>query len=129
LSHQSGLPGYTSVLRKHWDHKKVATNEDIVNLLRKYHPDPLFNSGEKYKYSNTGYILLAQIVKHVSGKQLDDFLKEHVFLPFGMSSSGFFPRTAIYKMPLYAPGVIWSKDSGAYVRPASLSKRKYVWYL
>ena len=129
LTHQSGLPRYTPFFKKGWDPQKVATNEDIVRLLRKYHPPVFFSPGSHYRYSNLGYILLAQIVKKVSGERLDHFLTRHVFVPFGMSATGFYPRFAIFRMPLYAPGMIWSKDSGKYVRPEYFGNRKYVWYL
>lgn len=129
LSHQSGLPAYPGLFDHGWDPKKMATNKDIVTLLRKYHPASLFKPGTQYQYSNLGYILLAQIVNKVSGKPLDQFLKENVFLPFGMSSTGFFAREKIFTMPLYAPGVQWDKDSAKYTRPEYLKGKQYVYYL
>lgn len=130
LSHQSGLPNYTSLFKKdNWDVKKVATNEDIIRLLIKYHPDPLFKPGTQFKYSNTGYIVLAEIVQHITGKNLGEFLNEMIFRPFGMSSTGFYPRETIYKMPLYAPGVALNKKTQKLVRPESLTRFRYVTYL
>lgn len=129
LSHQSGLPRYPPLFKHGWDPDVIATNEDIVRLLRKYHPEPFFQPGTQYRYSNLGYILLAQIVKKVSGLTLDKFLEKNIFLPFGMSSTGFYPREKIFRMPLYAPGVTWNKDSGKYTRPEYLNNKQYVWYL
>lgn len=129
LSHQSGLPEYNDLFKNGWDPKQVATNEDIVRLLIGSQPPVFSKPGTAYKYSNLGYVLLAQIVKKVSGKELDEFLKEHIFLPFGMSSTGFYSRPSIYSMPLYAPGVIPDKDSNKYIRPENVERRQYVWYL
>lgn len=128
LTHQSGVPEYSTLMRDHWDHAKVATNNDIIELVRARKPPVLFAPGASYQYSNLGYLLLAEIVHQVAGKPLDVFLSERVFIPFGMSSTGFFPRTAISKMPLYAPGVI-KNNAGRYVLPETTKSRAYVWYL
>lgn len=129
LTHQSGVPEYTKVLREKWDHSKAATNADIVGLIRENKPAALFKPGTDYQYSNLGYLLLAEVVHKVSGKPLDQFLSEQIFTPFGMSSTGFYPRSDIYKMPMYAPGVIRDKKTKNFVRPETVKGREYVWYL
>lgn len=43
--------------------------------------------GEEYRYSNTGYMLLAQVVQRVSGQSFGDFTAERFFKPLGMESS------------------------------------------
>lgn len=43
--------------------------------------------GKKYSYSNTGYDLAAYILQTVSGKPLDQYLKERLFIPLGMHRS------------------------------------------
>ena len=43
--------------------------------------------GEKYRYSNPGYVLLAIIVKKASGQSFGDFLKERIFKPLGMNDT------------------------------------------
>jgi Beta-lactamase len=48
-----------------------------------------FPPGTKYLYSNTGYTLLAQIVKRVSGQSLREFTTAHIFEPLGMNSTHF----------------------------------------
>ena len=40
-----------------------------------------------YRYSNTGYILLAMIVERISGKTFSDFLQDNIFKPLGKDSS------------------------------------------
>ena len=41
----------------------------------------------RYKYSNTGYAVLAAIVERVSGKPFHQFMEEHIFSPLGMNST------------------------------------------
>jgi CubicO group peptidase (beta-lactamase class C family) len=44
--------------------------------------------GKKYLYSNTGYSLLAAIVEMVSEKPWEQYLREKLFLPVGMTKTG-----------------------------------------
>lgn len=48
-----------------------------------------FEPGTRYSYSNSGYLLLAEIVKRASGKSLHDFTGERIFAPLGMTSTQF----------------------------------------
>jgi hypothetical protein len=48
-----------------------------------------FAPGDQFLYSNSGYTLLAMVVKQVSGKTLSEFAKEHIFDPLGMSHTHF----------------------------------------
>jgi CubicO group peptidase (beta-lactamase class C family) len=43
-----------------------------------------FEPGERFDYSNTGYVLLAKIVEHVTGMSFRDYMHTHVFSPIGM---------------------------------------------
>jgi len=49
-----------------------------------------FPPGTEYMYCNTGYLLLAEIVRAVSGQTLRDFTSERIFRPLGMTQSFFF---------------------------------------
>src|SRR5262245_47346404 len=68
LTHTSGLPDYQDIMDKYWDKSKVAGNTDCIDYLKKYAPPKRFEPGEKYEYSNTGYLLLASIAEKASGK-------------------------------------------------------------
>ncbi|MFN2509557.1 MAG: serine hydrolase [Chthoniobacterales bacterium] len=50
---------------------------------------PSFIPGEKWEYSNTGYILLGLIIEAVAGKPLGDFLQERIFKPLGMQDTSY----------------------------------------
>ena len=47
--------------------------------------------GEKLVYSDTGPILLGEVVRRVSGKTLDQFLQAELYGPLGMKDTGFNP--------------------------------------
>ena len=48
-----------------------------------------FEPGTRYEYSNSNYFLLAQIVEQVAGMPYEDFVRQRIFEPLGMSRSGF----------------------------------------
>ena len=87
LTHTSGLPDYIQLFEEKWDHKKVAANNDIIQMLSVHKPPIEFLSGQKWNYSNTGYALLASIIEKVSDKKYSDFLKENIFVPLEMNST------------------------------------------
>lgn len=50
----------------------------------------LFEPGEKYSYSNTGYSILGRIIELASEQSYETFLNEHLFTPAGMKQTGYF---------------------------------------
>ena len=61
------------------------TREEIVARLRYLKPATSFRS--KYAYDNILYLVAGQVVAAVSGKSWDDFIKERIFAPLGMTAS------------------------------------------
>ena len=43
-----------------------------------------FPPGEKFEYSSSGYVILAQIIERVTGQRYAEFLKENIFDPLDM---------------------------------------------
>ncbi len=94
LTHTSGLPNYGALPDKYWDpenrnsiRRKTATNENVYEYLLKHAPPAVFNPGDRYKYCNTGYNLLALIIEKASGMFFQEFMQTSVFNPAGMKSS------------------------------------------
>ena len=62
LNHTSGVPGFKEVTDEHWrpdlranDTARVlGGNDQIIALIREYQPDPLFEPGTEFGYSDTG---------------------------------------------------------------------------
>ena len=48
---------------------------------------PYFAPGSAYRYSNTGYALLARVVEEASGRRYADFLQARIFAPLGMDGA------------------------------------------
>ncbi len=80
LAHTSGIPDYPELKV---DRPGVA-NAEILAALRALRT-PAFPPGERYAYSNSGYVLLGQIVETVTAAALPRFLDEHIFTPAGMT--------------------------------------------
>lgn len=55
---------------------------------------PLFEPGSRHQYSNYGFILLGRIIEVVSGQSYYDYVKQHIFLPAGMTSTGNEPENS-----------------------------------
>ncbi|HSU97880.1 MAG TPA: serine hydrolase [Gemmatimonadaceae bacterium] len=82
LNHTSGIPDVGDL---GIDHPRL-TNDEVLRRLSK--PGFLVSRpGEKYRYSNANYVLLAVIVERISGEHFADFLAEHIFRPCGMHST------------------------------------------
>ncbi|MDH5258616.1 MAG: beta-lactamase family protein, partial [Gammaproteobacteria bacterium] len=90
LHHTSGIPDYISLAGKEWNEDKILKTTDVISILKSSASSPEFSPGSKFKYSNTGYVLLAEIVKRVSGESFADFMKDNVFLPSEMNHSSVF---------------------------------------
>ena len=129
LTHTSGLPDYMEVMDKYWDKNKVAGNEDCIAYLKKYAPPILFNPGEKYTYSNTGYLLLASIAEKASGKDFTWMTRNWIFKKLKMKNTDI--RTPSEKMMLknYAMGHILVKERNQYVRADSFPSSDYTIWL
>jgi uncharacterized protein YbbC (DUF1343 family)/CubicO group peptidase (beta-lactamase class C family) len=57
--------------------------------------DLQFPPGTSFRYSDTGFILLGELVRRVSGEPLDQFARKHLFQPLGMSDTTFRPELAL----------------------------------
>lgn len=129
LNHTSGLPDYQKIMDEHWDKSKPAGNADIIEYLKQYHPPRLFEPGEKYMYSNTGYILLGSIVEKVSDNDFIELCRERIFKPLNMTSTGI--RTIAEKAVLknLALGHIYVPEKQRYIRADSFPSSNYVFWL
>lgn len=85
LTHRSGLPNYMYFSGKYWKNKHtLMTNDDLLDMMKEHRPGREFLPGRRYKYSNTGYAVLASIVERVSGKSFHEFMEDNIFGPLHM---------------------------------------------
>lgn len=81
LNHTAGLTGYP----KDFDFRRDYTEDE---LLKRVQAIPLiFQPGEKWHYSNMGYVTLGILIGKVTGKFYGDFLQERIFKPLGMTTA------------------------------------------
>lgn len=48
-----------------------------------------FKPGERWEYSNTGYIILTMLIESVTGKTYGEFLQKRIFKPLGMKDTAY----------------------------------------
>ena len=104
-SHTSGLKDQWSLLTlAGWRMDDVITTEQILKITNSY-KELNFAPGTEFKYSNTGFTLLAEIVKRVSGQSFSAFTKEHIFAPLKMDNTQFYEdNNKIVKNRAYSYG-------------------------
>jgi CubicO group peptidase (beta-lactamase class C family) len=104
LSHTAGVPDFTGFP----DYQKtMRESAPVESLITRFRDRPLdFKPGEDWKYSNSGYVLLGHVVEKVSGKSYESFLRENIFEPLKMTSTGYDHADEIVKRRArgYAPG-------------------------
>ena len=87
LTHTSGMGMY-------FNQKFMAQRDKLLTVaahLPLFSADPLaFTPGEKFQYSNAGYMLLGAIIEKVSGQDYYSYVQEHVYKPAGMNDTGFY---------------------------------------
>lgn len=84
LSHTSGLVDYEDLMPP--DQTSQVHDADVLRLLE--HEDRLyFPAGSDYRYSNSGYALLALVVERASGQRYATFVQDRIFTPLGMTTT------------------------------------------
>lgn len=84
-NHTHGLPDFTNIKRlQGFGVESQVTNTEAVNTVLAI-KSINFPSGEQYKYNNTGFILLAEILHRIYKKDFADLLKEYIFNPLHMN--------------------------------------------
>jgi D-alanyl-D-alanine carboxypeptidase len=69
---------------------ELRTLQDYINL---YGNRPLrFEPGSRWEYSNYGFILVGAVIEKVSGESYYDYVREHIYVPAGMTSTGSEPE-------------------------------------
>lgn len=89
LQHRSGIPDYEPLVSA--DASEQVRDADVLQLMMEADAG-YFPSGSAYRYSNSGYAVLAMIVEEVNRLSFAEFLAERIFAPAGMSASVAFER-------------------------------------
>ncbi len=87
IDHTSGFGDY---IRESLDPRQISNMKDISEILPMIRQEQLqFAPGTNVRYSNSGYVLLANIVQKVEGKKYPEILMERIFDKLGMNNTGF----------------------------------------
>jgi CubicO group peptidase (beta-lactamase class C family) len=83
LHHQGGLPPYDEWCQSH---KGKIGNTEILDFLRTQKENK-FKPGTRFSYSNSGYVVLAEIIRSASGMSYTEFMQKNIFDPLGMKKT------------------------------------------
>ena len=97
LNHTAGLTQYQELLVGKPDANYFRSSKSLpaaheftaaeaLQVLSRQ-PKLRFTPGEKFEYSDSAYVLLAQIIERITGRRYAEFLKETIFDPLGMQDT------------------------------------------
>jgi CubicO group peptidase (beta-lactamase class C family) len=90
LSHRSGLPNYLYCFEnKRKQNGPPPTNDTILKWFIEADslPKPYSQPDKGFSYNNSNFILLASIIEKVSNKSYEEFIRNRIFEPLGMTHS------------------------------------------
>jgi CubicO group peptidase (beta-lactamase class C family) len=89
LTHYSGLPPDLPNKDLKYTNRSKPSKRTIWKKIWRIKPEAA--PGEKWMYSDIGFIILGKLVEKVSGKSLDRYAQEFIFTPLKMNSTRFLP--------------------------------------
>ena len=125
LHHTSGIKDYESLLSK-----KGLTNQEVMQWLFELKSLD-FTPESRFQYSNSGYIILSQIIEKISGQLYSSFINENIITPLKMEN------TYVYEPPVVIENkalgynkqkepddysILTTGDGGIYSTPEDLFK-------
>jgi len=104
LNHTSGLQRESPAFQP------MKIQSDSFLITASYKDTLRFAPGTKWQYCNLGYIMLADIIRQISGKPYQQFMREDIFLKQGLSNTQAISLSAI--IPERADGyILYGRDS------------------
>jgi len=94
LVHYSGLPADLRQTRR----RRITTKNALSRI---YQTRLVAPPGQRFIYSDLGFVVLGKVVEKVTGQSLARFSQENIFAPLGMNSTGFLPQQDV--IPHIAP--------------------------
>lgn len=85
LNHTSGIKNYTDIPSFRTLASEDMTPTEVINVFKNEPFD--INPGEKFNYSNSGYILLGYIIEQTSKTTYEDYIESNIFKKLGMTHS------------------------------------------
>jgi len=85
VHHNSGIPEYTELLIDGGHELTDQVSQEQTLQVLATVPSLGFAPGSRWEYSNSNYVLLAEVVKQVSGQPLPDYLSSRIFHPLRLT--------------------------------------------
>lgn len=85
LTHQGGMIADNSI-----EDFSMGRSKAVENLMQL---TPLAAPQERFIYSDVGFMVLGELVAQVSGQHLDQYTRQHIFEPLGMSETMYLPKS------------------------------------
>jgi CubicO group peptidase (beta-lactamase class C family) len=145
LTHSSGIPDYfdeetmteINAYEELWTNLPMYTITSLQSFLPLFENKRMkFSPGERFSYSNSGYILLGLIVEQITGLRFQEYVELNIFNICGMHDSGYYrldqlpARTAVgyieegdtWRSNIYSVPVIGGPDGGVFTTVYDLEK-------
>lgn len=143
LTHTSGIPDYCDEeagcdFEALWADKPVYAMRSPADFMPLFADLPMkFEPGERFSYSNSGYIVLGLIIETLHRKSYIECIHDLVFEPADMNASGFFASDALppdtatgyienpdktYRSNVFAIPILGGPDGGAFTCSDDLVK-------
>jgi len=143
LTHTSGIPDYfdeeeSDDYETVWQKYPAYSIREPGDFLPLFAHLPMkFKPGERFSYSNSGFILLGLVVERLAGMPFRQYIEENIFKPAFMEESGYFfldqlpDRTANGYIPVEGGGwksnifsipIVGAPDGGAFTTVGDLAK-------
>lgn len=89
IHHTSGLRDYLQLMdASRWSYEDVIEKQWLWSFIGRQ-TSTKFPAGEKHDYSNTGYVLLGELIVRATGKSLAAYAEDRIFAPLGMVHTRF----------------------------------------
>lgn len=97
LSHTSGIPNYLNMQIVQSGQIRTLDGIDNQQLIQRFAADGtlLFAPGTRGNYSNSNYVLLAEIISRAAAKPYAQYLQENIFIPLGMRATFVYGNTPL----------------------------------
>ena len=120
----------------------MPTNEDVIKILQEF-LQSRFKPGAKWERSNSGYVLLVQLIENITGMHFRDYSKKNIFLPLAMKQPGVYdesrpkPENKVSSYVAkngefadgdYSPLNLIYRDGGIYFTMNDLVKWQKAWF-
>jgi CubicO group peptidase (beta-lactamase class C family) len=114
LTHSSGILDYETLIPD--TQTTQVLDADVLKLLSS-HDSTYFRPGARFRYSNSGFCLLALIVERASHETFANYIKQKIFLPLGMDHSTIYEKG----QPIFRRAMGFAKDSTGKTIPSDQS--------